>query len=82
MYRIYTEDRNRWKVKAILNRLFCGYTLIFATGAWKGHSEHSLIIELDGVPRAKVEQAAREIKAANKQEAVLIQKIEAEGVFV
>lgn len=82
MFRIYTEDKNRRKVEAILNKLFYGYTLIQAVGAWKGKTEKSLVIELDGVPRARVEQAAREIKAANNQEAVLIQKIEAEGVFV
>jgi hypothetical protein len=82
MFRIYTEDKNRRKVKAILNNLFQGYTLIPSIGAWEGHNEKALVIELDGVPRAKVMQAAKEIKTANSQQAVLIQRIRAEGVLI
>ena len=82
MFRIYTEDRNRWKVKAILNRLFASYTLLYSIGTWKGRVEHSMIIELDGVPRADVEKAAREIKKVNAQDAVMVQEIAAETQFV
>jgi hypothetical protein len=82
MFRIYTEDRNRWKVKAILNRLFGSYTLLYGIGAWKGRNEHSMIIELDGVSRVKVRQAACEIKKVNSQDAVMVQEIAAETQFV
>jgi len=47
-----------------------------------GRNEHSMIIELDGVSRVKVRQAACEIKKVNSQDAVMVQEIAAETQFV
>lgn len=75
MYRIFTEDVNRPAIEQLTSELFDSFTLIPAQGHWSGNQENSLIIELDYQDRAKAELLARNIKAANKQEAVLLQEI-------
>lgn len=82
MYHIYTEDTNRAGIETILARHFDAYTLLSARGVWRGQAEDSLVIELDGVAREDVEQAAREIKAANSQQAVLVAEIAATTFLV
>jgi len=78
LYRIFTQDVNRSTVEKIVAKHFPGFTLIKADGYWKLIREGTLIIEIEApdVERAQVEAVATEIKEANAQESVLIQKIE------
>ncbi len=76
MYRILTEYKN---IEGVNNTLLglglLNYTLYFGKGSWNGHSEKSLIIELDNITKGLARRAARSIKALNKQEKVLLQEI-------
>jgi hypothetical protein len=82
MYRIYTEDINRAGIEAILNSRFDAYTLLPAVGVWRGQREQSLVVEVETQDRGAVEDAARAIKEANRQEAVLLLEVPAEAVLV
>jgi hypothetical protein len=82
MIRILTEDINRENIHAALaSASIDAYTLIPCEGSWKGVREKSLIIELDGVTRFQAECTER-IRTANKQEAVLVQEIQATSFLV
>ncbi len=76
LYRIYTENRNKSLVALRASEyLLPGYTLIAGIGYWRGKPENSLILEYvssDGNAREKIRDLAREIKALNGQEAVMI----------
>lgn len=76
LYRIFTEDKNQATIESILNKYFEGYTLYKADGFWRLQREQSLIIEIitEDIDRT-ITELANEIKTANGQEAVLIQKI-------
>ena len=76
LYRIFTEDKNKKAIEKIINKYYEGYTLYKAEGFWRLQKENSLIIEIiTEDPAAKVNKIAKEIKAKNKQQAVLVQKI-------
>ena len=78
LHRIYTEDKNREQIYAILDSVCEGYTVLAGTGAWKGQREASLCIELvdsDDTFGPIAELIAERIKAANKQESILIVSI-------
>jgi hypothetical protein len=75
MFRILTESKNIGLLKTSLGDLGLDYTLYSADGSWRGQEEHSLIIELDNIPRNRAEDAARLIKRINSQEKVLLQEI-------
>jgi hypothetical protein len=75
LYRIYTEDVNRDGILAATESHFDAFTLIPSRGAWRGHSEASLILEIvgnDSDAYLAVHALAGEIKAINRQDAVLI----------
>jgi uncharacterized membrane-anchored protein YitT (DUF2179 family) len=76
-FRIYTEDRNQERIEEILRKSFEGFTIYKAEGYWRLQKENSLIIEILGESEAieKINQVAREIKEANNQQAVLVQRI-------
>ena len=76
IYRLYTEsspeyDENTFR---ILDAYFGGYTWWHAEGRYKGHAEHSLIVEVvgDADLGRVIMAAAREIRAENRQDAVLV----------
>lgn len=75
MYRILTESKNVDLVKTSLADLGLDYTLYSGDGSWKGHTEHSLIIELDNITKKLAKKAAKLIKRINRQEKVLLQEI-------
>ena len=75
MYRILTESKNVGLVKTSLGDLGLDYTLYSGDGSWRGQEEHSLIIELDNIPKELAEKAAKLIKRINRQEKVLLQEI-------
>jgi hypothetical protein len=74
VYRIYTEDVNSDGIEAILDGAFKGYTIFRGEGRWKGKKENSIVIEIEGTTRKRVLAVAKKIKAANKQEAVLVRR--------
>lgn len=82
MTRIYTEDKNRAGIVAILDALFDGYTVIPTLGRWHGKDERSLCIELLDSDREKATQAAIRIKELNRQESVLVTEEPVASVFV
>jgi hypothetical protein len=59
-----------------------GYTVLEGSGSWKGMKESSILIEIDGTTSAKVRSAADAIKRLNKQQAVLVQRHQAESILV
>ncbi|TES90055.1 MAG: hypothetical protein E3J87_10780 [Candidatus Cloacimonadota bacterium] len=76
-FRIYTENKNQDKIEEIISRYFDGFTIYKAEGFWRLQKEKTLIIEILGESDivSKINSAAREIKSANNQEAVIVQKI-------
>lgn len=80
LYRIFTENKNLSGIKKILNRLFNGYSIFQLAGFWQGITEKSLCIEILSNNQYKhlkirIDQAAKEIGELNKQEAILVEKI-------
>ena len=65
-----TENKNLDKILPLIQ----DGTVYSAIGLWHGVKEKSLVIEITGEP-LRVEMIAREIKAINDQEAVMIQEI-------
>ena len=82
MYRILTEDLNRAGVYAILDSHVNSYTVTPAVGSWKGVREDAIAIDLVDVEPATVYAIAAEIKAANKQESVLVLGFKASAAFL
>lgn len=86
LYRIVTEDKNRRHLTDCIDRHFSGYRLYTTEGRWKGKREAALVIEiaeLDGEDfHERVYVLARNIKALNGQEAVLIEAIASANVLV
>jgi hypothetical protein len=77
LYRIFTENKNLKTIEAIVTKYFEGFTILKADGYWKLIKEGSLVIEITDpkTTEAVINKMAREIKEANTQEAVLVQKI-------
>jgi len=82
MYRIYTEDKNRESIFRILDAEVDGYTVTPSIGCWKGQREASLAIDLLGIPKSVAESIAKQIKAANQQESVLLLDIPVVAEFI
>ena len=76
LYRIFTENKNLETIEKIVSKYYEGFTLVKGQGYWRLQKENSLIIEIVTDDTDKlISDLALEIKKANKQEAVLIQKI-------
>ena len=78
LYRIFTEDikENREAIEKAVCKQFEGYTIIKSEGFWRLQKEKSLIIEIVTEDSdARISKIAKDIKAVNSQEAVLVQKI-------
>ena len=78
MFRICTENVNQDTIAKIVGKKFSAFNLVAGTGFWKGQKENSLTIEIigDEINVEDINEIAREIKNVNKQDAVLVQKIE------
>lgn len=73
LYRIYTEDKNRSVVQAIVAEHFKGVTFFTGQGLWEGTIEDSLIIEILADEDEKtIDFVAKRIKHINRQDAVLV----------
>jgi len=92
LYRILTENKNQEKIAEIISQYFDGFTLIEATGYYKGKQEKSLVIEIDiggtkysarAAARSKIADICTDIRNLNQQECVLLQKFyDCVSVFV
>jgi len=83
-YRIYTEDVNRAQILELADSYFQGYSVLIATGVWRGKHEPSLILELLAFENDKhaVTCLAQDIKALNKQESVLVSQNVVQELFI
>jgi hypothetical protein len=86
LYRILTEDKNRAKIEHETSKLFPGFTIVEATGCWKGSKEKSLIIEIwagdDVYIGPIITTLAERIKGLNSQESVLVQEFACTGRLI
>lgn len=89
LYRIFTEDKLE-TVDVVAETMdvhkIDGYTLIHAAGYWKGTPEKSVIIEIEcdmgTATFYKICNIAKMLKLELNQEAVLVQRIESESLFI
>jgi len=81
VYRIYTEAVNLPKIERVLKSYFPGYTIFQGRGSWKGKSENSLVIEIEGARSTDVRRAASKIKAVNRQESVLVSRVKGASIL-
>ena len=86
VYRIYTERKNLPELQALVAGYFDGYTLIWATGVWRGLREQAVIVEIvtEGTieDRAKVYDLAEAIRVALAQLAVLVTEQAVSSVLI
>lgn len=75
LFRIITEDVNRPELLALVGSFFDGFTMRQGIGYWKGEAEDSITLEVITPDSAKVMDLADKIKLLNKQEAVLVERI-------
>ena len=83
LYRILTEDKPN--VQSLASRYFDAFTLIHATGIWRGTQEASAIIEIDATNAdtwSKVQTLVTDLREYNHQEAVLVQRIDIDSVLL
>ena len=73
-YRIYTEDKNRDKIQAIITEYFDSFTIFTSFGIWKKERENSLAIEIITKTRkhGTIERICKKIKQLNLQNCCLI----------
>ena len=81
-YRIHTEDVNRPAILKLASARFDGFTILHGTGYWKGQSEVTLVLEIITSDSASVYLLAEEIRKANGQESVLVNRLESSAVSV
>lgn len=74
LFRIYTENKDRKAIELEVGLLFPGFTILQATGHWQGTREYSLVIEIlaPWTDEPLIHTVARQIRARNKQQAVLV----------
>ena len=78
LYRIYTEDKNRYGIEKLLRSEFQSFTLIEVLGCWQGETEYSLIIEImgDSYLENAVTHLARDLAKLNRQACVIVQRLD------
>ena len=83
LYRIFTENKNHKALEKLVGEYFDGFTLIKSQGFWRLQKENSLIIEvITEDTQSKLEMLCRDIKLLNRQESVILQKIQNEMIFI
>ena len=76
MYRVLTERINQDMIESLCNKYLGNCTILDGKGLFNNESEESTVIEYStGTAQdSLIRELAHEIKTANSQEAVLIQK--------
>lgn len=86
IYRICTEAKQVERISTFAGNMFEGCSIWQGVGYWRGKQEQSLMIEVfttgDIGMKLAVLEFAKNVKAINEQEAVLVQEIECRGEFV
>jgi hypothetical protein len=74
-YRLYTEDKNRTRIRQLVSTSFSSYTVYTGIGVWKDNAELSLVIEIISTELSTLsllKHIANIIKEENQQQAVLV----------
>jgi hypothetical protein len=82
LYRILTENKNYENTIKLVSSVFSGFTMLAGSGFWQGKEENCLIIEIDTENAVDVCYLAIKIQQQNKQESVLVQRIDCKSTFV
>lgn len=86
LYRIFTENINKPEIASITSKQFDGFTMLEGVGYWQGERENSLVVEIIAPDtrdnHERVNTIAREIKQANKQQAVLVQVMQNDSYLI
>jgi hypothetical protein len=74
LYRIYTEDKDRDIIYALIGAYYDGFTVLPGIGFWKGGQEKCLVIEIIGCPddMEDIEILCKAIRETNAQQAVML----------
>lgn len=83
-YRLYTEDKDRGYIEHLFNVTFDSFTVYKTTGYWKGAKEKSLVFEVveEGGGLHPLKNIAKDIKAHNNRQSVLITHETIQGVLI
>ena len=72
-YKIYTEDRNRDKIRAIVADYFDGFTMFSGVGIWENKIEKNLTIEIiTGHTPDIIKAICKKINRLNSQDCCLV----------
>jgi hypothetical protein len=74
LYRIFTEDKGN--LHTIASLVFSGFSIYPVQGYWNGIEEKSVCIEIVTNSEEFVKGLAQLIKKKNKQEYVLVQRVD------
>lgn len=83
LIRILTQDKNRkWLLRTVAE-YFPAFTAYKTIGWWNGGKERSLVVEIDTPVwvGTKIRTLCLKIKGYNKQESVLVQKVDVDSEF-
>lgn len=84
IYRIYTENVGRRQVAELVSKYFKGFTILDATGYYKGQAERSMVIELMASDHQShvIRFLSKVIAQKHNQECVLVTEAPVKGEFV
>jgi len=81
-YRIHTEDVNIHRILELAGKRFEGFTVVSGMGYWRGIPERTVILEIITSDAASIYLLAEEIRKVNRQESVLVNRIESSTLSV
>ena len=83
--KIITQRKNvRW-LHGLIGEFFSGFTVYYAVGYWQGKREKSIVFEIDTLNEVpitldiSIKMICKKICGYNKQQSVLVQKIESDS---
>lgn len=84
VYRLYTENTGRKEIAELVSKYFVGFTMLDATGYYKGKAEKSIVVELMASDRQShvVRFLAKVIAQRNNHECVLVTDSQVTGSYV
>ena len=89
LYRLHTQNKRKKWICGLVSEYFSGFSVIEQTGYWNGKPEKSLCVEIavSGACQitttpVHIKRICKAICGLNKQECVLVQKIECDSEFM
>jgi hypothetical protein len=79
IHRIYTEEKNKKAIVALIGKQFESFTLQPTLGYYRGKAEKSIVIEIVGATAVRIKRLAERIRKMNGQQSVLILRIEGQS---